>query len=68
MRGVYEDRWEKAGGIAPLLSLVAGYAGPPITQRAPFGPAGRRRSLEEAPRRRPLSQNRPHSQTPRWDW
>ena len=33
--------------VAPLLSLAAGYAGPPFTARAPLGPAGRRRSLEE---------------------
>ena len=38
---------EDSGRIAALLSLAAGYAGPPFTQRAPFGPAGRRRSLEE---------------------
>jgi len=53
------------GGVAPRLSLAAGYcavakrngkqpatakaepyASPPFTERAPFGPAGRRRSLE----------------------
>jgi hypothetical protein len=33
----------------PLLSLAAGYAGPPITKRAPYGPAERRCSLEERP-------------------
>src|SRR5688572_20613533 len=32
---------------AALLSLAAGYAGPSFTLRAAFGPAGRRRSLEE---------------------
>jgi hypothetical protein len=33
--------------VAALLSLAAGYAGPLFTSRDPFGPAGRRRSLEE---------------------
>jgi len=33
----------------PTLSLAAGYAGPPLTERAAFGPAGRRRSLEKLP-------------------
>ena len=33
--------------LAPLLSLAAGYAGPLLTSRAAFGPAGRRRSLKE---------------------
>ena len=33
--------------VAAHLSLAAGYAGPLFTKRAVFGPAGRRRSLEE---------------------
>ena len=33
--------------IAASLSLAAGYAGPLFSSRALFGPAGRRRSLEE---------------------
>jgi hypothetical protein len=33
--------------VAALLSLAAGYAGPLFTSRDLFGPAGRRRSLEE---------------------
>jgi hypothetical protein len=35
------------GGVT--LSLAAGYAGPLLTGSAPFGPAGRRCSLESAP-------------------
>src|SRR6185503_2303455 len=35
------------GSRPPHLSLAAGYAGPLLTQRAAFGPAGRRCSLEK---------------------
>jgi len=42
------DLHDQAGlDVAALLSLAAGYAGPLFTERALFGPAGRRRSLEE---------------------
>src|SRR5687767_842351 len=33
--------------VAPVLSLAAGYAGPPLMARGPIGPAGRRCSLED---------------------
>jgi len=47
--GRYErrDRLARELDVASFLSLAAGYAGPPITVRAVFGPAGRRCSLEE---------------------
>jgi hypothetical protein len=41
-------------GWAATLSLAAGYAGPLVTERAAFGPAGRRRSLEKLPPRHRL--------------
>ncbi len=37
----------RAGERRALLSLAAGYAGPPSTARGAPGPAGRRCSLEE---------------------
>jgi CRP-like cAMP-binding protein len=48
------QRWHFRGILEshPQLALAAGYAGPLIMLCAPFGPAGRRRSLEKLPPRR----------------